>query len=250
MEGPSIYLAAEQLAPFTHEKIKNVSGNSKIGIDRLKGEELLSIFSFGKVLIFQFKNFALRTHFLLFGSFEATVNKIKVTGDYPKKAREPRLALNFRNGDIEMYSCSVKYIEHPNASELFDFTTDIMSDQWDAKQALKKIKNEKESEIADVLLDQSIFSGVGNIIKNEVLLLAKLSPLKKIEEIPEAKLKKLISITRKFVFQFYEWRKEFVLRKHYQIYRQSVCKQCGHKVIRQKTGVRKRISFICPNCEK
>lgn len=250
MEGPSVLLASQQLAPFAGQKIKSVSGNTKIGKERLDGKVVLSIFSYGKYLFFQFDDFALRVHFMLYGSFEATVKRKKVTGDYPKKIRVPRLAMKFSNGHIEMYNCSVVFVEQSNAKASCDYTCDIMSDMWDGKKALTKILNFPESEIADILLDQSIFMGVGNIIKNEVLLLAKTSPLKKVRDISLMKLKKIITLTRSYVFQFYEWRKNFILRKHYMIYRQSLCKQCGRKVYRKKTGVRNRWSFICPHCEK
>lgn len=33
-----------------------------------------------------------------------------------------------------------------------------MSDDWDEREALRKIKAEKNQEIADLLLDQSIFT--------------------------------------------------------------------------------------------
>jgi endonuclease VIII len=251
MEGPSLFLAAEQLVPFVGHVIQMVIGNTKIGKERLLGKLILSIFSYGKYLYFQFDTFALRVHFLLFGSFEATVKGKKVTGDYPKKARVPRLALGINEDlHIEMYNCSVVFIESSNAKELCDFTTDIMSEEWDEKKALAKLKNHPESEIADVLLDQTIFGGVGNIIKNEVLLLAKVLPTRKIEEIPLAKLKKIVTISRSYVFQFYEWRKKFELRDHYRIYRQSFCKECGNKVMRKKTGIRNRFSYICLHCEK
>jgi endonuclease-8 len=97
MEGPSLYLAAEQLSPLVGEVIKKVTGNTKIGKERLAGEKILNIFSYGKYLFFQFETFALRVHFLLFGSFQATIKRKKVTGDYPKKALEPRLALKLNS---------------------------------------------------------------------------------------------------------------------------------------------------------
>lgn len=250
MEGPSLFLAAEQLAPLIGQTLKKVEGNTKIGKERLLNKQILSIFSYGKYLFFQFDTFALRVHFLLFGSFEATINKKKVTGDYPRKVRTPRLQLTLKGGHIEMYSCSLRYIEEANAHEFLDFTIDIMADAWDGKKALAQLQSIPESEIADALLDQTIFLGVGNIIKNEVLLLSKISPLRKVGDLTLSQLKKLIKITREYVFQFYAWRKDFVLKKHYQIYRQSLCKQCGGPVVRMKTGVRNRISYLCPHCEK
>lgn len=250
MEGPSIFLAAELLLPFVGKKIKAVHGNTKIGKERLLGEKVCAIFPYGKYLFLQFETFALRTHFLLYGSFEAVIKKVKVTGDYPKKKRTPRLALEFSNGYLRMYSCSVRFIEEADAKSLCDLSTDTMSASWDKKRAYKKAREKPKEEIADVLLDQHIFSGVGNIIKNEVLLRAKILPTHRIKEISSLGLKNIINIIREYVFEFYEWRKNFELKKHYQVYRQSTCKQCGNKVKRVRTGLRQRLSFICEHCEK
>lgn len=249
MEGPSIFLAAEQLMPFVGKKILSLSGNTKIGKERLLNEKILAIFPYKKYLFFQFKEFALRTHFLMYGSFEATINGIMVTGEHRKKIRAPRLALQFKNGHLELYNCSVHFIESSNAAKLCDFTMDIMSKTWDDRLTYTRVKKYRLEEIADVLLDQEIFGGVGNIIKNEVLLKAHVSPERAIGSISAMKLKEIIDICREYVFNFYEWRKKFELKNHYQVYRQSFCKQCGNKVIRKKTGLRGRISFICTHCQ-
>lgn len=249
MEGPSLFLAAQQLQPFAKKRILQISGNSKIGIERLEKQTVKSIFSWGKHLVFQFDSFALRVHFMLFGSFEATVAGKPVTGDYKKKARIPRLTLKFSNGHMEMYSCSLKYLEEKDAKLTYDFSVNVMSKQWDELQAMKKTLTFPDEQIGDVLLDQEIFAGVGNIIKNEILFMARVNPERKIKDIPKPKLKKLISLTRSFSFQFYEWRKKFVLRKHLLMYRKSACPHCGGKVIRASTGKRKRWSFYCPLCQ-
>lgn len=249
MEGPSLLLAAELLQPFVGKKIEVVSGNTKIGKERLLGKKVLSIFSHGKHLYFQFDTFALRIHFMLFGSFQAEVNWKKVTGDYPKKERPTRLSFQFKNGSIDTYSCSPKFIEEAHAIDLCDFSIDIMSNDWDEKKAYSKSKAMPEIELGDLLLDQEVFLGVGNIIKNESCHLVSLSPETKVKDITPAKLKKLIQVVRKYVFQFYEWRKVFELRKHYQVYRQKLCKRCSSKVIKKKTGARARVSFICAKCQ-
>jgi len=250
MEGPSLFLAAEQLAPFVGCRILAVSGNTKIGKERLEKEKIISIFSWGKYLFIQFKTFALRTHFLLFGSYRAVVNEKAVTGDYPPKAREPRLALTLKNGHIEMHSCSLRFIESPHAQELCDYSIDIMSDLWDPKKALNKLRKHPEEEIDDILLDQTIFMGVGNIIKNEALLLANILPTHKIADLSTHKQKQIVQFAREHALNFYHWRKDFELKKHYQIYRQSNCKQCGGKISRQRTGRTQRLSYICMHCQK
>lgn len=198
MEGPSIYLATEWLAPFVGKVILGVSGNTHIGKERLDGKMVLDIFSWGKHLVFQFDDFAMRVHFMLYGSFEATVEGKKVTGDYAKKNITPRLTLIFDIGEIIFYSCSLKYIETSNAHDLYDFSTDIMSSAWDPQKAFAALKNQQEDEIADLLLDQSIFSGVGNIIKNEVLFLVKKMPTTLVKDLTQSQLKKVIKKLKSF----------------------------------------------------
>lgn len=246
MEGPSLYLAQEQLKPFKGKPITAAEGNTKaIDPATLVGLTPKDIFSWGKHLVFQFDDFAIRIHFLLFGTFEAEVDGVWVTGDY-RKARVPRLAFTFANGVINMYNCSVKIIESKNAKKEYDYRADIMAKKWDPALAYKKVRAEPDEEIADVLLDQEIFAGVGNIIKNEVLSRMKVAPQRRVRDITPARLKAIIADTRAFSLQFYRWRKKFELRKHLLVHRKGTCPYDGHKLIRAKTGKRHRWSYWCP----
>jgi endonuclease-8 len=249
MEGPSLYLAARQLKPFKGKTVLAVSGNTKIEKERMLEQKVKGIFAWGKHLVIQFDEFALRTHFLLFGAFEATVEDVTLTGDY-RRAYTPRLQLDFENGTIKLFNCSVKFLETANAKADYDFTVDIMSPKWDPGKAFDSTFSRPSAEIADVLLDQNIFAGVGNIIKNEVLWRTHIHPETKVRNIPAPGLQDLIAETRKFSLLFYKWRKVFMLRKHLDIYQKSICPRCGGKVNRQKTGKRKRISHFCPACQK
>lgn len=248
MEGPSLFLASEQLLAFKGKKVKAVSGNTKIGKERLLGMTVLDVFSWGKHLVFQFDGFAIRTHFLLFGTYEATIDGITVTGDY-KRAYVPRLELQFDNGNIKMFNYSIKFIEEKDVRSTYDFSVDVMFPKWDPENALKNVLQYPDTDIADVLLDQAIFSGVGNIIKNEVLSLAKTNPKKKVKDLSKKKLKEIIETAHSYSWQFYEWRKKFVLTKSLKIHRKKACPHCGGKVVHEVTGKRKRISHYCPVCQ-
>ncbi len=248
MEGPSLFLAEKQLRPFRGKSVLSVSGNTKIGKERLDGKKVKDIFSWGKHLVIQFDDFAIRTHFLLFGTFSATVDGKVVTGDY-KKAREPRLRLEFENGNIEMYNCSIKFIEEKNTKKTYDFSVSIMSAKWDPEKAIKNVGQFPHEEVSDVLLDQNLFAGVGNIIKNEVLSLTKTNPKTTIEKLSQVKLKEIIETTRTFSIQFYKWRKVFQLRANLKIHRKGSCPYCGSKVVREKTGKRDRWAYYCLNCQ-
>jgi endonuclease VIII len=248
MEGPSLYLAASQLKPFKGETILSVSGNTKIEKERMLNQKVKGIFPWGKHLVIQFDDFALRTHFMLFGAFETTVDDNTLTGDY-KRSYVPRLQLDFENGNIKLFNCSVKFLETGNAKASYDFTIDIMSPKWSSDQAFDSISSKPGAEIADILLDQEIFAGVGNIIKNEVLWRVQIHPQTKVKDISPAELRAAIAETQKFSHLFYKWRKVFLLRKHLDIYQKSTCPRCGAKVRREKTGKRQRISHFCPVCQ-
>jgi endonuclease VIII len=248
MEGPSLHLAAEQLQPFAGRRIERVSGNSRIGIERLSGLKVKEIFAWGKHLVFQFDTFALRVHFMLWGTFAATVKGQSVTGDY-RRSGPPRLVLAFPNGDITIWAASVKFVEDAQAKAAYDFAADVMADEWDGRAALAKVRAFPRAEIADVLLDQAIFAGVGNIIKNEVLFRTRVSPFAKVRDISDRKLRAIVADARTFSFRFLELRRIFSLRKNLEIYRRSVCPRCGGKIERRVHGQRARRSFFCARCQ-
>ena len=230
------------------KRIRSVGGNSTIGIARLSKLTVRNIFAWGKHLVFQFDDFALRVHFMLWGTFAATVDGASVTGDY-RRTGPPRLVLNFSNGEITMWAASIRFVEDADARATYDFTADIMAPEWDRDAAFQKSRVFARSEIADVLLDQSIFAGVGNIIKNEVLFRTGVSPFAKVQRISDRKLHEVIADARTFSFRFLELRKTYSLRKHLDVYGRSICSRCGGKIGRRVHGRRERRSFFCMRCQ-
>jgi len=249
MEGPSLFLASEQLQPFTGKRVLEVWGNSKIDIARCEGQVVQEVFSHGKQLLLQFGTFALRTHFMLFGTYEADVEGSHVTGDYVR-AREPRMALRFSNGELRLFNCSVRYIEGGNVRKEFDFSIDILSPEWNAANALKALSLRGKEQIGDVLLEQDVFAGVGNIIKNEVLSLAWIRPDALVGKLSVAKRREIISETRAFSQQFLRWRREFQLRKNLRVHQKGECPHCGGKLVHEKLGEKQRMAHYCPRCQK
>jgi endonuclease VIII len=249
MEGPSIYLAAEQLRPFVGRRVIRVSGNSTIGIARLRHQKVVDIFAWGKQLVFQFGTFALRIHFLLWGTFAATVHGKSVTGDY-RRTSPPRLVLTFANGEITIWSASLRYVDTARAKDDYDLSSDVMSEAWNARAAMRRVRRHPDAEIADVLLDQSIFAGVGNIIKNEVLFRTRTSPFTIVRDISSRRLRAITDDARQFSFRFLELRRTFSLRKNLEVYGKSVCPRCGAKIRRRVHGTRHRRSFFCAVCQR
>lgn len=238
MEGPSIIILKEEVRPFKGMKILRVSGNSKIDQQRLVNQKVIAFKSWGKHFLIYFKTFSLRVHFLMFGSYG--VNR--------RKDAAPRLSMQFENGELNLYSCSVKFIEE-DLDDVYDSETDVMSKKWNPGKAFASLQKFKHAMVCDVLLDQQIFSGSGNIIKNEVLFREKLHPETLVEALNKKQVKSMVDSVREYSFEFYRWKKIFQLRKHWLIYSKKKCPQCQLPVIKKHTGAGKRRSFYCLRCQ-
>lgn len=239
-EGPSIVILRElvEALHLEEQQIIAVGGNTKIDKDRMLHQKVTAFRSWGKHFLICFEGFALRIHLMMFGSYR--INE--------RKESAARLSLSFENAELNFYTCALKYIEG-NMNESYDWSADIMSDQWDPKKALKKIKTKPEALICDILLDQQIFSGLGNIIKNEVLYRVGMHPLSIVQAIPIAKLKLLITQASQYSFDFLKWKKAYVLKKHWLVNTKKLC-PLGHPLEKGHLGKTKRRTFFCPICQK
>lgn len=240
MEGPSIVLLKEEFSVFKGCTIITSSGSSRIKHEDLQGETIRAFKSWGKHFLIELKKQSIRIHFLMFGSYR--VNE--------KKDLTPRLTLELNTGDqLNFYSSAVQIIEE-KLDEVYDWSSDVLSPVWDAKKARKKLKASGTETIGDLLLDQNIFSGVGNIIRNEVLFRARVHPDSIVNAIPPRKLTELITEARQYSFDFYHWKKLYQLKKHWKIYTKKKCPRCDLPAVKLYTGKSKRRSFFCANCQK
>jgi endonuclease VIII len=238
MEGPSLVILKEELAPFVGKRVRQASGNAAFGPKLLERQTLKKVRSWGKHLLLTFEKISLRIHFLMFGSYRID----------DRRDREPRLRLNFPKGEIDFYSCSVKPISAEDLRE-YDWEINIMSTEWNPRRALKRLKEKPKIMVCDALMDQTIFAGVGNIIKNEALFNLRLHPESVVGALTPTQLKALVREARDYSRQFYEWKKALVLKRHWQVFRKPKCPSCGSRVSKRKTGALERVSFFCPLCQ-
>lgn len=185
-----------------------------------------------------FPGFFLRIHLLLFGSYR--INE--------RKNAKPRLRLTFKNGELNFYACAIRLIEE-NPNDVYDWSADVLNPKWNESKAIKKLKSDPGRLVCDVLLDQDIFAGVGNIIKCEVLFRAMIHPQSAVGKIPHKKLKELVDEAVKFSFDFLKWKRKYVLKKNLQIYGKKICPRCKIPRKLEVTGLTRRRTFYCGNCQ-
>lgn len=239
-EGPSLIIVKENISPFIGEKIITAEGNAKIDFSKLAGKKILDIRTWGKQLFIVLKDVTIRIHFLMFGSYSVN-EQIRLT-------RSVRLHIVFKKDEIFFYTCAVRELEG-DLDTLYDWEADVMSDLWNPTRARKKLKKMADVMVCDALLDQQVFSGVGNIIKNEVLYRIRLHPETIVGNIPPRKLTELINEARNYSFDFLKWKKDYVLKKHWLAHTKKICRRCDLPFIKKYCGTTKRRTFFCENCQ-
>lgn len=238
-EGPSIIIAKEKMAAFIGHTVVTAAGNAKIDMESIEHRKLVDIRTWGKHLLLCFDNFSIRIHFLLFGTYR--INETKDS--------KLRLGLTFNNGEINIYTAAIRILDGDINSH-YDWSADVMQMQWNASAALEKLNKIPEVLICDALLEQDIFSGVGNIIKNEVLYRVHLHPKSIIGKIPLPKLEEVADQARSYSFDFLKWKEEGTLKKHWLAHTKKTCGRCNLPMHKEYTGNKKRRSFFCTNCQE
>jgi endonuclease-8 len=245
-EGPSIVILREEAAKFAGKRVRAVTGNSRQDIQRLAGQRLRRLCSWGKHFLLVFDGFAVRVHFMLFGRYRIDEEKIDRSG----KVTPPRLSLGFANGTLNLYACSLQFIDD-DLDAVYDWSGDVMADAWDPQRARRKLRARPDLLAADALLEQEIFAGVGNIIKNEVLFRIRVHPESTIGALPARKLGELVTQAREYSFDFYEWKKAFVLKNHYQVHTKTTCPRDDNRLsYRKHLGEKRRRAFFCEACQR
>jgi endonuclease-8 len=228
----------EDLAPLLGRKVVQASGVYPQA-PALVGQTLRDAKSWGKHALLFFDDGALRIHFLLFGSY--LINK-------EKEGRVPKLQLQFAEGTVNFHACAIRSVSEQEI-QAYDWSVDLMSDAWDAKKVEEMLMAQGSRPVCDVLMDQDIFAGLGNIIKNEVLFLLKLHPDTPISSLSSSMRRRLVQEARDYSLQFYRWKKSGELKKHWKIFRKQKCADCGRPLVKEETGKSQRVSYYCSVCQ-
>jgi len=132
-------------------------------------------------------------------------------------------------------------------AELNKIGIDILNETVKEDDYLKVLKSFPRRKIASVLMDQSIYSGVGNYLKAEILYQSKISPHALVKNLSDKKLKELLKVTAEKITASYKAGGASIHKYsdvrgnkggysfHFQVYQKKV-DPLGHKVKTEKTS--------------
>lgn len=180
-----------------------------------------------------------------------------------------RLTIQLDQGTIIFYepralgrAYLIKEDEKPPVLKgLFNLSFEPLSPEYDFNYFKNKIENRKTS-IKQLLLDQSVCAGVGNIYSDEALFRAGINPTRKANTLKTEEIFKLLialkDVLKKGIDEFGTTVADYKradgksgnFQKFLYVYAQEgkPCRLCGREIIVKKLG--SRATRFCPHCQK
>ncbi|XP_067993136.1 endonuclease 8-like 3 [Melanerpes formicivorus] len=247
--GQAVRSARGSALPATASNAQTAASEEKTsGHDFLFGCVYKGVETLGKELFMYFDQKALRIHFGMNGSM-----RINPDGKKDRNGALPVLEIQLTKDTVCFYEVTAEYRSAAECEQKVRMmeSLDVCSPKFSFSRAETEIKQQKNRMLCDVLLDQTVLPGVGNIIKNEALFDSGLCPAVKVCQLSDEHVRHLVKMTRDFTLLFYKCRKTgSPLYKHYKVYKRSACAQCSGKITMCRLGENNRMTYFCPQCQK
>jgi DNA-formamidopyrimidine glycosylase len=138
-------------------------------------------------------------------------NTLGMTGRWSsEKTKHARVKFSFSDSDPVFFEDirnfgTLKYVYGKTKliKKLEGLGVDLLAEDYHEDLFLEKIREKNEHNISKVLMNQKIFSGIGNYIKAESLWLAEIDPRKDVCQISDKKLKILCSAVKSILRESY-----------------------------------------------
>ena len=128
----------------------------------------------------------------------------------------------------------------------------------------KRYITKRKRVIKDIIMDQKFVSGVGNIYANEILFLSKIKPTRKVKNLKDFELKRIIKFTKSILINAIKLGgssikdfsssngKKGSFQQHFSVYgkKGDLCSNSGCKKKIIKSSISNRATFFCSNCQK
>ena len=268
-ELPEVRTVASVLKKnLVNKKITNVKiiypkiiEKGSLDLNNLINKKLIDINTYGKYLIFDFSDFILLSHLRMEGKYN-----IKSISD--QIVKHEHIIFEFDNISLR-YNDTRKF-----GRMMLIKKADLNNNKFMSKVGLEPFErdmtsnyllskfNKSNKSIKELLLDQSIMIGLGNIYVDEVLFSSKINPLTIGKNITKENALSIISSSRIILNEAIKnggttirsYTSSLGVTGHYQDYLMvhkregETCKICNTKIIKIRVGGRS--TYYCPKCQE
>jgi endonuclease VIII len=257
-EGDTVWLAAQRM----HTALAGATlrrGEFRIpqlATADLTGATVTEVLARGKHLLIRLADGrTLRTHFRMDGSWHIyrpgtrwhggpgyDIRMVLATDDWE--------CVGYRLHDIDLV---------PTAEEdrlVGHLGPDVLGPDWDAEEALRRLRDRPDEQIGVALLDQRNLAGIGNLYKVESLFVEGVHPWARVADV--ADLPALVDRARSLMRANLHRPQQITTgdlrkgREHWVFGRQGKpCRRCGTRILLGEQGppTQERVTWWCPSCQ-
>jgi endonuclease-8 len=232
----------------------------------LTGQTVDAVAARGKHLLMRFSGGqTLRTHMRMNGSWH-----IYRPGErWQRPRRDMRIVVATNEFEAVGFNIPVaEFIESARVEqheELRRLGPDLLGEQFDRADAIRRLTARADTAVGDVLVNQRVVAGIGNVYKSEVLFACGVNPLATVRDLSAEQVACLIDTALKFLRTNVSGR--LAPMTTYGGFRRTTrrddpserlwvygrarlpCRRCGTAIRVRKQGSDARLTYWCPQCQ-
>lgn len=263
-EGDTIHKLATALAPrLAGKTLERVTTQGLVR--ELADRTVATVTAHGKHLVIELRDGAyLRVHLGMYGRwrfYDRTAGDAALAKLSPGRAS---LALVTADGVFVFVGARTVEVASRRAPmrgrAIASLGPDVLADDFDSRQAAMRAALHESRTLADVLLDQRVAAGIGNVYKSEALYLRGVDPRTKVSALSLDDLAALFSTARELMLDnLGQWPRTTRQRlsgdapndSRYFVYGRSgkPCGRCGSAIECYSLGEPTRWTWSCPRCQ-
>jgi endonuclease-8 len=263
-EGDTVHRTAERLRPMIGHTVVAARARPGPGIrrvpdlSRLVGVRVLRVEARGKHLLIGFEGgLTIRCHLRMTGSWRLL-----------EGSRPPTWPMHRTTAILELDGWTAVALSTPVVELLTDaglersvalstLGPDLLAAEFDADEALRRLRERNELELGTALLDQRAVAGIGNVYKSEVAFLEGLDPWSPVVAYSDAQLRACLATARRLLMANRGGGRRSTTGRttpgdRLWVYRRAgrPCRRCGIAIRSRGQGEPPRVTWWCSNCQR
>jgi endonuclease-8 len=242
---------------------------TRVDHDRpLAGRLIEDVSAAGKHVLMRFeRDLILRTHMRMNGSWH-----LYRPGDrWKRPRRDMRIVIATDAFDAVGFNVPVaEFLEGARAvarqDDLRLMGPMLLAESFDADAALARVREKHSTAIADVLLNQRVVAGIGNVYKSEALFVCRIDPFRTAGDLSDDAVREILATSRRLLrVNVSDPRGGIVTYRGYRrttnranpseglyVYGRAgkPCRRCGTSIQVKAQGPHARLTYWCENCQR
>jgi endonuclease-8 len=258
-EGDTLHKVAMAMAPrLVGQALSEVRTRGGVVHGRLAGRRVAAVRAVGKHLVVELDDgTAIRSHLGMKGTWH-----VYAPGErWWRSAAQAGLVLATA---AVVFVCFHPHEVHVLAAKeaardpgLARLGPDVLADDFDPRDAVARARARTDTPIAEVLLDQGVACGIGNVYKCEVLFIERVDPFAPVARLDDDVLAALYARAQALMranlgpgrrvttgAAAREWGRHHVYRRA-----GRPCPRCRTPIRSLRQGVQARMTYWCPRCQ-